>query len=100
MAPDDTHIYEFRPPLLITSVFTTDGTLLSIFSTRHLSSNAFTVPSTSYVLCLSMNFTFVSQLIDYDCQVIFNSTLCHVQDHSRTVIGVGHRHSGVYMWTN
>lgn len=39
----------------------------------------------------------VSQLINYDCQAIFNRTTCRVHDHSGTVIGASRRYSGVYV---
>ena len=38
----------------------------------------------------------VSQLTDFDCQVVFDRTSCRVHDRSRTMIGAGRRHSGVH----
>ena len=45
---------------------------------------------------LSMSLMSVSQLTDYGCQVVFDSSSCRVQDRRGTVIGAGRRHSGVY----
>ncbi|XP_039123409.1 uncharacterized protein LOC120260029 [Dioscorea cayenensis subsp. rotundata] len=97
MTPDATHLHHSRPPLHITRVHTADGTLLPISSTGHFSSTFFSVPSISHVPHLSMNLMSVSQLTDYDCQVIFDRTSCCVQDHSGTVIGAGRHHNGVYV---
>ncbi|KAH7665923.1 RNA-directed DNA polymerase protein [Dioscorea alata] len=97
MTPDATHLHQSRPPLLTTRVRTADGTLLSVSSTGHFSSSAFSVPSVSHVPRLSMNLMSVSQLTDHNCQVIFYRTSCRVQDHSGMVIGAGRRHNGVYV---
>ena len=43
-----------------------------------------------------MSLMSVSQLTDFDCQVIFDSTSCRVRDHSGTMIGAGRRHSEFY----
>ena len=50
----------------------------------------------SYVPKLSMHLMSVSQLIDFDCQVVFDRTSCRMQDRSGVVIGVDQRRSGVY----
>ena len=96
MTPDATFLYHSRPPPHITRVRVADGTLLPVSSIGRLSTSSFSVAAVSHVPRLSMSLMSVSQLTDFDCQVIFDRTFCCVQDRSRTVIGVGRRHSGVY----
>ena len=81
----------------ITRVRIADDTPLPVSSIGHLTTRSFSVPSVSHVPHLSMSLMFVSQLTDFDCQVIFDRTSCRVQDRSGAVIGVGRRHSGVYV---
>ena len=96
MTPDATSLHHSRPPPHITRVHVSDGTLLPVSSIGRLSTNSFSVPAVSHVPRLSMSLMSVSQLTDFDCQVIFDRTSCRVQDHSGIVIGAGRRHSGVY----
>ena len=96
MTPDATSLHHSRPPPHVTRVRVTDGTLLPVSSIGHLSTSSFFIPVVSHVPRLSISLMSVSQLTDFDCQVIFDRTSCRVQDRSETVIGVGRRHSGVY----
>lgn len=44
-----------------------------------------------------MSLMSISQLINHDYQVIFDSTSCHVQHQSGMVIGAGCHHIGVFV---
>ena len=96
MTPDATSLHHSLPPPHITHVRVANGTLLPVSSIGRLSTSSFSVPAVSHVPRLLMSLMSVSQLTDFDCQVIFDRTSCRVQDRSGTVIGAGRRHSGVY----
>ena len=97
MTPDASLLASCCPPTHTTRVRIADGTSLPVTSIGHLSTSSFSVPEVSHVPRLSMSLMSVSQLTDYGCQVVFDSSVCRVQDRSGTVIGAGRRHSGVYM---
>ena len=97
MTPDASLLTACIPPTHTTSVRIADGTPLPVASIGRLSSHSFSVPDVSHVPRLSMGLMSVSQLTDFGCQVVFDSSSCRVQDRSGIVIGAGRRHSGVYM---
>ena len=78
MTPAAASIHHQRPPPHVTRVRIADGTLLPVSSIGRLSTRAFSVPAVSHVPGLSMSLMFVSQLTDFDCQVIFDRTSCRV----------------------
>ena len=96
MTPDATHLTRCSPAPPITRVRIADGTPLPVSSIGHLNTSSFLVSSILHAPRLSISLMSVSQLTDFNCQVIFDRTSCRVQDRNRTVIGVGRRHSGVY----
>ena len=91
MTPDVTSLSCCRPPLHITRIGIAYGTPLPVSSIGHLTTSSFSIPVVSYVPRLSMSLMSVSQLTDFDCQVVFDRTSCRVQDRSGAVIGVGRR---------
>ena len=97
MTSDPTHLTHYSSAPSISRVRITYGTPLLVSSIGHLTTSVFFVPDVSYVPRLSMNLTSVSQLTDFDCQVVFDHSSCHVQDRNGAVIGVGRRRSGVYI---
>ena len=97
MTPAAASIHHPHPPPQVSRVRIADGTSLPVASIGHLSTRAFSVPAVSHVPGLSMSLMSVSQLNDFDCQVIFDRTSCRVQDRIGVVLGAGRRHSGVYL---
>ena len=95
MTPDATSLTCCRPHPH-TRVRIADDTPLHVSSIGHFTTNSFSVPSIFHVPRLSMNLMSVSQLTDFDCQVIFDRTSCRVQDRSGVMIRVVRHHSGVY----
>ena len=78
MTPDATSLTCYRPPSHIARVHIADGTPLHVSSISHLTTNSFFVPIVSHVPRLSMSLMSVSQLTDFDCQVVFDHTSCRV----------------------
>ena len=96
MTPNVTSITCCCPPPYITRVRIVDGTPLLVSFIGHLTTSSFFVPSISHVPRIFMNLMSVSQLTDFDDQIVFDRTSCRVQNRSGAVIGVGRHHSGVY----
>ena len=95
MTPSATYLTRCSSAPPITRVRIADDTPLPVSSIGHLTTGSFSVPSISHVPHLSMSLMFVSQLNNFNCQVIFDCTSCRVQDCIRVVIGIGRCHSGV-----
>ena len=75
-----------------------DGTILPITSCGLLHTAHFHVPDVTYIPQLSMNLISANQLASHVCLVIFYEFVCRVQGRlTGTLIGAGHRRSGVYV---
>ena len=79
-------------------IMVADDTILPITSRDLLYTSHFHVPSVAYIPQLSMNLISASQLTSHGCLVIFYEFACRVHDRlTGTLLGVGRRHSGVYV---
>jgi hypothetical protein len=80
MTPHSAHLSSLRPSSHHCTVYTADGSPLSVARQGTLSSNYFHVPDVSLVPDLTMKLMSAGQIADHDCRVILDPNVCYIQD--------------------